>query len=273
MPTGCSAPSPACGSPSSARQLEPGFYPGASGRVGYEVYLGKNEPDAYSLHLRQHGPRDRGDGRQRARTTAFPRISSISAGSTATRRCCSCAADSPFQTVDDVIAAGKERTLSVGTSRLPHPASIGALLLAEHTGAQFNLVPLSGGRNTIAGVVTGEMDFGVLPSGAVAARRATRCARWRSGTTRTRCPASSTMRRRSTTHFGTSFPSLVSARAFGIHTKAIEEHPDRFEMLQRHRQSRAEDPGLAGGRKGGGPAARDPELRRTSRPAPTTSRA
>ena len=35
--------------------------------------------------------------------------------------------------------------------------------------AQFNMIPLAGGRNTIAGVVTGEMDFGVLPSGGIAA--------------------------------------------------------------------------------------------------------
>ena len=27
-------------------EFEPGFFPGASGRVGYEVYMGKNKPDA-----------------------------------------------------------------------------------------------------------------------------------------------------------------------------------------------------------------------------------
>ena len=79
-------------------------------------------------------------------------------------------ADGKLQTIDDVVAEGKKRTLSVGTSRLAHPASLGALALGEETGAKFNLIPLSGGRNTIAGVVTGEIDFGALPLGGVVAR-------------------------------------------------------------------------------------------------------
>ena len=30
-------------------EFEPGYYPGASGRVGYEVYMGKNDPEGYTL--------------------------------------------------------------------------------------------------------------------------------------------------------------------------------------------------------------------------------
>lgn len=37
--------------------FEPGFFPGASGRVGYEVFMGKNKPDAYNLIFGNHGPR------------------------------------------------------------------------------------------------------------------------------------------------------------------------------------------------------------------------
>ena len=36
--------------------FEPGFYPGASGQVGYEVYMGKFEPDCYSLIFGNMGP-------------------------------------------------------------------------------------------------------------------------------------------------------------------------------------------------------------------------
>ena len=59
----------------------------------------------------------------------------------------------------------------MGTSRMAHPASIGLLakLGDEVTGAQFNLIPLSGGKNTVAGAVTGEVDFSVLTSGSVIA--------------------------------------------------------------------------------------------------------
>lgn len=79
------------------------------------------------------------------------------------------ARDSRLQTIDDIIAEGKKRSLNVGVSRLAHPASLGALAVARHAGVEFNLVPLSGGRNTIAGIATGEMDFGALPTGVVVA--------------------------------------------------------------------------------------------------------
>ena len=37
-------------------EFEPGFYPGASGRVGYELYMGKAEPDCYNLLFGNIGP-------------------------------------------------------------------------------------------------------------------------------------------------------------------------------------------------------------------------
>ena len=36
--------------------FEPGFYPGASGRVGYEVYMGRFEADCHSLIFGNMGP-------------------------------------------------------------------------------------------------------------------------------------------------------------------------------------------------------------------------
>ena len=68
-------------------------------------------------------------------------------------------AESKLQMKDDIIAAGKERVLNVGTSRMAHPASIGLLAPGEDTGAQVNLIPHSGGKNTVAGAVTCEIDF------------------------------------------------------------------------------------------------------------------
>lgn len=232
--------------------LEPGFFPGASGRVGYEVYLGKNEPDAYSLIFGNMGPEIAvmitsdadysfpEDFQYFCRLDNDPSVLFV-------------AAESPFQTVDDVVAAAKERTLSVATSRLPHPASIGALLLAEHTGAQFNLIPLSGGRNTIAGVVTGETDIGVLPSGSVAAagESVRTLAVWDDANP---MPGKLSNAPTVNQHFGTSFPALVSARAFGIHTKAIQDYPDRFEKLQTTAKQAFDDPAwLEAAKEGGQP--------------------
>jgi putative tricarboxylic transport membrane protein len=209
--------------------FEPGFFPGASGRVGYEVYMGKNEPDAYSLIFGNMGPEvlnwvvepptfDLADFMYFGRVDTDP-------------GCVFVGAESPFQTIDDIVAEGKKRKLNVGTSRLAHPASIGILLLGEKTGAEFNLIPLSGGKNTVAGAVTGEMDFSVLTSGTVAsAGDAVRTLLIFNdenvlGEALDNAP---TMNE----HFGMDSPPMLSARAFGIHKAAADTYPDRFEILQ-----------------------------------------
>ena len=220
--------------------FEVGFFPGASGRVGYEVYIGKRESDPHNLLFGNMGPelavmvvQDAGysfpdDFQYFLHVDVDPSVMYVRA-------------ESPFQTVDDVIAEGKKRTLNVATSRLPHPASIGVLLLAEHTGAQFNLIPLSGGRNTIAGVVTGETDLGVLPSGSVggagAAVRA--LAIWGEKNPLPKLLGDVPL---VNAKFGTSFPALVSARAFAIHTKSIEANPEAFEILSRTAKQAFDDP-------------------------------
>ena len=221
-------------------ELEPGFFPGASGQVGYEVYIGKRDADAHNLLFGNMGPElavmvvqepDYSfpeDFQYFCRLDVDPSILFV-------------AADSPFQTVDDVVAEAKKRTLNVATSRLPHPASIGALLLGDHTGGSFNLVPLSGGRNTMTGVVTGEVDIGVLPTGnIVAAGDAVRTLLvWDDANPMPdKLSGAPTMNE----HFGTDYPALVSSRAFAIHTKAMEEHPDRFEILNSTAKAAAEDP-------------------------------
>lgn len=214
--------------------FEPGFYPGAAGRVGYETYMGKAAADGHHLLFGNMGPEvlnwvvkkptfKLDDYFYFGRVDVDPSTVFVKA-------------DSPFKTIDDVVAAGKTRTLKVATSRLAHPASIGILAIGEHTGAKFNLVPLSGGRNTIAGVVTGELDLGVLPASSVA----------RQGTKvlstllvfddkNSLGDQLSSMGKPAPTangHFGTKLPPLLSARAFGIKHEVIEKHADRFKLLE-----------------------------------------
>lgn len=219
--------------------FEPGFYPGASGRVGYEVYMGKRDADCYNLLFGNMGP-------EVLNWVVQPPSFDLDAYFYFARvdtdpGCLFVGADSPLQTIDDVVAEGKKRTLNVGTSRLAHPASIGCLLLGEHTGAQFNLVPLSGGKNTVAGAVTGEMDLSVLTSGTVAAAGdAVRTLLVFNdenvlGEALDNAP---TMNQ----HFGTDIPPLLSARAFAIHTAAAEQYPDRFQRLQDSVQQVFADP-------------------------------
>ena len=220
-------------------QFEPGFYPGASGRVGYEVYMGRYEPDCHSLIFGNMGPEllnwvvekpsfDIADHVYWGRVDTDP-------------GCVFVGAESPFMSIDDIVTEGRKRRMNVGTSRLAHPASIGILALGEHTGADFNLIPLSGGRNTVAGAVTGEMDFSVLTSGTVAASGdAVRTLLVFNdvnliGEALDNAPTMNG-------HFGTDLPPMLSSRAFGIHKAAIDAYPDRFEMLQSSFREVFDDP-------------------------------
>lgn len=209
--------------------FEPGFYPGASGRVGYEVYMGKRDADAYNLLFGNMGPEllnwavkppsfSLSDYLYFGRVDTDPGVLFVGA-------------KSKLQTLDDVIKEGKKRTLNIGTSRLAHPASIGALLFAEQTGISINLIPLSGGKNTIAGVVTGEMDLSTLTSGSVAARGKSVKSLLvfnDKNVIPDRLDNAPTMNQL----YGTRIPPLLSARAFAIHTKATTAHPDRYKVLQ-----------------------------------------
>ncbi len=209
--------------------FEPGFYPGASGRVGYELYMGKAEPDCYNLIFGNMGPELLN---WVVKKPTFKVDDCVYFGRVDTDPgCVFVGANSRFKNIDEIVEEGKKRKLNVGTSRLAHPASIGILALGEHTGAQFNLIPLSGGKNTVAGAVTGEMDFSVLTSGTVAARgKAVRTLLVFNdknvlGERLDNAPTIND-------HFGMNLPPLLSARAFAIHRAAIEQYPDRFQVLQ-----------------------------------------
>ena len=152
-------------------------------------------------------------------------------------------ADSPYKTIQDVVAAAKKKTLNVSTSRLAHPASVGLLALGEHTGAKFNLIPLSGGKNTIAGVVTKEMDLGTLTSGSVAAKGKslrTLLVFNDKNVVPDRLSNAPTMNQ----VYGTSIPPLLSSRAFAIQTSVIRDHPDRFKILNDTVRKTFDDPDL-----------------------------
>jgi len=220
--------------------FEPGFFPGASGRVGYEVYMGKEEPNAYNLIFGNMGPEVLNWAMQAPSFDVndyfyFGRVDTDPG-------CLFVGAESKLKTLDDVIAEGKKRRLNVGTSRMAHPASIGLLALGEETGADFNLIPLSGGKNTVAGAVTGEVDFSVLTSGSViAAGDAVKSllvfGENRVGAALDDAPSMNSV-------YGTDLPEMLSSRAFAIHKKAADKHPDRFDVLTKTFKETFDDPAL-----------------------------
>ena len=148
--------------------FEYGFYPGAAGQVGYELYLNRREKDGHNLLFGNMGPEmimyalAKPSYRFPQDYQYFCRLD-VDDSVLFVRR------ESPFRRIEDVVAAAKKRTVSVAVSRLPHPASIGVLALGEATKAKFNLVPYAGGNPTSVAVMNGEADCGALPIAGVVA--------------------------------------------------------------------------------------------------------
>ncbi|MAQ07629.1 MAG: hypothetical protein CMN50_08045 [SAR116 cluster bacterium] len=209
-------------------KFEPKFYPGASGRVGYETYMKKASDDCHDLIFGNMGPEvlnwvvkkptfDLSAYKYFIQVDADPGSIFIST-------------KSKMKTVEDVIKEGKKRTLTVATSRLAHPASLGILVLAQKTGMKINLIPLSGGKNTRNGVLTGETDLGVLPSTTVMKRKGLNVIGLfdEKNVLKEKMPNAILVN----TEYKLGLPPLpAGARAFGIKTSAIEKHPDRYEKL------------------------------------------
>jgi putative tricarboxylic transport membrane protein len=210
--------------------FEPSFYPGASGRVGYEKYMGLAKDDMYELLFGNMGAEvlnwvvkkptyDLDTFQYFAQVDSDPGIVYVS------RR-------SNFKTIDDVVAEGKKRRLNFGVSRLAHPATLGAMALAKHTGAEFNPIPFSGGKNNRAAVATGEVDFGAQPSGTIVdhvKNFKVLLMFTHKNPILDRTDNAPTMN----DHFKTNLPSLIAgARAFGIKKSTIAKHPDRFETVE-----------------------------------------
>jgi tripartite-type tricarboxylate transporter receptor subunit TctC len=205
------------------------FFPGAAGQVGYEVYLGKRDPDAYNLlfgnmdaesimYVLQKPPyKFPGDYVYFNRVDVDPSVIWVRA-------------NSPFKTIEDLVAEGKKRTITMSVSRLPHPACIGTLALAEATGAKFNLIPYGGGNPTVVAALTGEVDASVLPmANPISAGEQARilCV----FSPKNLVPEKSNNAPPVNDVFGTKIPDLTSSRAFAIHTKAIEKTGRPFEFV------------------------------------------
>ncbi|MDH5531614.1 MAG: substrate-binding domain-containing protein, partial [Paracoccaceae bacterium] len=196
-------------------EFEPSFYPGASGRVGYEIYMGKAEPDCYNLIFGNMGPEVLNWA---MKAPDFNIDDYFYFGQVDKDPCCLfVGAESPLKTMDDILSEGKKRKLTVGTSRMAHPASIGLLALGEQVGVEFNLIPLQGGKGTVAGAVTGEVDFSVLTSGSVIAagdsvKTLLVFGENRVGEALDNAPNINDA-------YGMDLPEMLSARAFGIHKK------------------------------------------------------
>lgn len=209
-------------------EFEPSFYPGAAGRVGYETYMGKASDDCHDLIFGNMGPEvlnwvvkeptfSIDDYFYFLMVDADPGSIYLSE-------------KSDMKTLEDIIAEGKKRTLTVGTSRLAHPASLGMLVLANKTGMKVNLIPLSGGKNTRNGVLTGEVDLGVLPATTIMGRKGLNIVGLfdEVNAVPEKMPNAVLVN----TDYELGIPPLAAgARAFGIKKSAADKYPERFSQL------------------------------------------
>ncbi len=210
--------------------FEYGFYPGAAGQVGYELFIHKRDHDAYNLLFGNMGP-EMIMYALRNPDYKFPQDYQYFCRTDVDDSIIFVKQDSKFRNVQDVVDAARKRTLNVAVSRLPHPASIGVLALGKAVNANFNLVPYGGGNPTAIAVLSGEVDCGALPlAGIVALGKQMRILTVFNDdfklTKYTDAPPVNKV-------FGTHIPDLSSSRSWAIHTDAIEKYPDRYALLEK----------------------------------------
>lgn len=205
------------------------FHPGAGGQVGYELYAFKRDRDGYNLLYSNMHPEIityatqnpsynlPGDIIHFAKTGGTPIV-------------CYVGANSPIQSLEQLVEEGKKRTVNIACSRLPHPGTIGMLALAEATGADFNMIPFGGGNPTSMAAITGETDAAVLTAGvAISLGDQVRVL----GTFRDAPAFNVQMGNAPTVNsvFGTDIPELELSQGWAIHTEVWNNMPEVRERL------------------------------------------
>jgi tripartite-type tricarboxylate transporter receptor subunit TctC len=205
------------------------FHPGAGGQVGYELYASRRDKDGYNLlysnmhpEIITHATQNTnynlpGDIIHFAKTGGTPIV-------------CYVGANSPIQSIEELVDLGKQRTVTIATSRLPHPGTIGMLSLADATGADFNLIPYGGGNPTSMATITGETDAAVLTAGvAISLGEQVRVL----GTFRSVEAFNVQMGNPPLVNdvFGTSIPEMELANGWAMHTEVWETMPEVRDRL------------------------------------------
>lgn len=209
--------------------FEYGFFAGAAGQAGYEVFINRREKDGHNLLFGNMGPEMIMYALQRPRYR-FPEDYQYFCRLDVDDSVLFVRRQSPIQRLEDLVTEAKRRVVNVAVSRIPHPASIGVLALGTSQQARFNLVPYGGGNPTTVAVLNGEADVGALPVAGVVSMADQLKVLGVFNDTNT-LPTYTGNAPTVNSVFGTRIPPLYSSRAWAIHTEVIERMPDRFERL------------------------------------------
>jgi tripartite-type tricarboxylate transporter receptor subunit TctC len=216
------------------------FHAGAAGQVGYSLYVQKRPRDGHNLLFGNMGPEMIMYALQKP-PYKFPEDYFYFCRTDTDDSCVFVRRQSPFKKIEDVVQEGTKRTLNVATSRIPHPASIGILSLGSATKSRFNLVPFGGGNPTQVAVLSGEVDFGVLPIAGIVKlgdqfrvlgvfNKENILAKYSEN-----APSINAV-------FGTKIPDLYSARSWAIHAEFAEKNPEQFKLLDETARQVSADP-------------------------------
>jgi len=211
--------------------FEYGFYAGAAGQVGYELFIHKREHDGYNLLFGNMGPEMIMYALRRP-NYRFPEDYQYFCRTDVDDSIIFVRQKSPLRRLEDLAAEAKKRSVNVAVSRLPHPASIGMLALGKAINGRFNLVPYGGGNPTQIAVLNGEVDCGALPlAGVVSLGDQLRILgvfndEFKLGSYTNNSPPVNKV-------FGTKIPDLSSSRAWAMHSDVIQKYPDRFALLEK----------------------------------------
>lgn len=220
--------------------FEYSYFPGASGQVGYEVFVTKREPDAYNILFGNIGPEMIMYATQKVRykyPEDFVYIGSMDVDDSVIW----VAGDSKFKTIQDLIAEGKKREITLSSSRLPHPSTIGALALAEATGIKVRMIPYGGGGPARSAAITGEVDgCATFLSSSLGLGDQARFLTVFNETNR--APDLTNNAPPVNQALGTKIPPMSGQRAIAIHAKAVEAYPDRVKKLSTTMRQVFDDP-------------------------------
>lgn len=138
--------------------------PGATGTVAF-AHVAEQEPDGYTIGfapvefaiLENIGyDFDRADYTYLGQIMNSPVVLAV-------------AADSPYNTLEEFIAAAQEQGLSVSNSGSASSFAAATVTLANMTGAQLNPVPFDGGAPAVAAALGGHVDAVAAGAGETAA--------------------------------------------------------------------------------------------------------
>jgi tripartite-type tricarboxylate transporter receptor subunit TctC len=210
--------------------FEYSYFPGASGQVGYEVFVSKREPNAYNVLFGNFGPEMIMYATQKVRykyPEDFMYFGSIDVDDSVIW----VPTNSPFKTIQDMVEAGKKREITLSTSRLPHPSTIGALALGDATGMKVRMIPYGGGGPARSAALTGEVDgCATFLSSSLGLGDQTRFLTVFNTTNR--APNLTNNAPPVNEALGTKIPPLSGQRAWAIHRKVAEAFPDRLKKLE-----------------------------------------